>query len=81
MLHVPSFTCPVGLGKPWPRSVPALVGPFASTGVGNTDAYLEAALILGHPPRDLPLHGAGAPWHAIAASLERLAETWAEHHR
>ena len=81
MLHVSSFTCPMGLGKPWPRSVPELVGPFASTGVENTDAYLQAALILGHPPRELPLHGAGAPLHAIAASLQRLADTWAEHLR
>ena len=81
MQHVSSFTCPMGLGKPWPRSVPELVGLFASTGVENTDAYLQAALILGHPPRELPLHGAGAPLHAIAASLERLAAKWVEHYR
>ena len=81
LLHVSSFTCPMGLGTPWPKSVPELVGLFASTGVENTEAYLQAALILGHPPRELPLHGAGAPLHTIAASLERLAAKWVEHYR
>ena len=72
---------PHGAGQAESQICARAGGPFASTGVENRYAYLQAALILGHPPWNLPLHGPGVPLHAIAASLEQLAATWAEHYR